>query len=127
MTKINRVALSLLGASVLSFALPALAALHVTPAKFVCHAPQSLDLEVKTSASGHVKVTVTPGDTSASGKLDEQGSADIGQFISEDHGEFTVKLDAAMLRGEAGSLVLTDSEPGDEPFDSPYACDLATH
>jgi hypothetical protein len=73
-----------------------------------------------------VKVTVVPGDTSATGRLRSDGQADLGEFISEDHETYSIKLDAKMLRGEAGRAVLTTEEPDGPAGVDNYTCELAS-
>jgi hypothetical protein len=101
-----------------------LTAASVTPAHFACTAPKAVDLDIVTTRTS-VKVTATPGDNSATGRIRADGHASLGGFLSEDHGSYSIKLDADMLRGEAGRAVLTDDEPGDSPSDDTYTCKLA--
>jgi hypothetical protein len=102
-----------------------LSAVSVTPAHFSCTAPHSVDLDVVT-AHASVKVTAVPGDTSATGRLRSDGSANLGEFLSEDHETYSIKLDAKMLRGEAGRAVLTTEEPDGPPAVDDYTCELAS-
>jgi hypothetical protein len=104
----------------------ALTTVSVTPAKFECKAPQAIDLEIVTTRT-KVTVTAKPGDNDASGTLHADGHADLGGFLSEDHGTYSIKLDAKMLRGEAGRAVLSDEEPGDDVQNDTYTCELAAN
>jgi hypothetical protein len=97
-----------------------------TAAHFRCTGANLVSLDVVTTAKGRVKVTELPStDIVSSGKLRKDGSANLGEFSSEDHGTFTIKLDGQMLEGRAGTAVLTDEEPGDGPMADTYQCSLA--
>ena len=103
-----------------------LTAASLTAAHFTCTGDQLIALDVLTTAKGRVKVTAEPStDLVSSGKLRKNGSANLGEFLSEDHGSFAIKLDADMLGGRAGHAVLTDDEPGDPASSDTYSCALA--
>ena len=51
-------------------------------------------------------------------------TANLGGFLSEDDGTFTIKLDSKMMRGQASSATLTDSEPDKSPIVTKYSCTL---
>jgi hypothetical protein len=97
----------------------------IVPAHFHCSAPKAVDLDVVTTRT-EVKVTDLPGDTKATGRLHANGSADLGEFISEDHETYSIKLDAKMLRGEPGHAVLTTNEPDGPAGTDTYTCVLAS-
>jgi hypothetical protein len=103
-----------------------LSSVNVTPAHFRCSAPASIDFDVLTTKT-EVRVTAIPGDNDAIGRLHADGHADLGNFLSMDHGAYSIRLDAKMLRGEAGHAVLTDDEPGDPPDVETYSCKLTSN
>jgi hypothetical protein len=97
----------------------------VVPAHFTCTGANLIPLDVVTTRT-RVKVSVDHSDITASAPLRADGHAALGGFLSEDHGTFSIKLDAKMLHGQPGNAILTDEEPGDGPSDDTYTCKLAT-
>lgn len=97
-----------------------IATLKARPAHYTCTTAEAgqWPLELLTQASGAVDAVYGGGSVVLRGTLVGQ-SARLGQFLS---GAYAVKLDVALLRGNAGTATLSDDESDGTKTDYAYAC-----